>query len=114
MTKKEIELKPCPFCGGKAELKRDSILAGPRAYVKCKECGVETQRVDISLDYAAYEVAKQIWNCRKKSEPEQKRVVDIMDEVMENICDEYCKFPDYLSEEGLNAKCDECPFERLG
>lgn len=41
-------------------------------------------------------------------------VIEIIEEVMADICDEYCKFPDYLSDDALNAKCDECPFERMG
>jgi Lar family restriction alleviation protein len=33
----KIELKPCPFCGGKAEMKGVVV-----AYVKCSNCKAET------------------------------------------------------------------------
>lgn len=45
---------------------------------------------------------------------EEKTVIGIIEEVMEEICSNYCKYPDQLDEEALNDKCDECPFERLG
>ena len=56
------ELKPCPFCGGKAEIV-DFVLEHEYEnkllyYVRCSECTVETDSdEDIS-------VAKSIWNTR--------------------------------------------------
>ena len=32
------ELKPCPFCGGEAEIYRHALVS----WVRCKECGVDT------------------------------------------------------------------------
>ena len=33
------ELKPCPFCGGKAEIKRCKVYLDDALQVRCTECG---------------------------------------------------------------------------
>lgn len=38
---KDIELKSCPFCGGKAVL-LSSVFFSASAEVRCKKCGVRT------------------------------------------------------------------------
>ncbi len=111
---KEIKLKKCPFCGGAAVLETKTLFASQSITAKCKGCGASCKPVLIDIYYAAGEVAAEKWNTRAQDEPKEERVVDILDDVMGSICDEYCKFPDYLSDDALNAKCDECPFERLG
>lgn len=40
--------------------------------------------------------------------------VNLLDEVMAEICDRYCKYPSIVDEDTMNDMCDECPFERLG
>ena len=66
-----IELKKCPFCGGKAELQQEDFdprwmptrndpdSGGcPPYYVKCDDCGVTTEyRYD-------YPDAVELWNRR--------------------------------------------------
>ena len=37
------ELKPCPFCGGKALLSHDYAGIGA-SYVRCEKCGLESIR----------------------------------------------------------------------
>lgn len=54
------ELNKCPFCGGKADIKKitgfsHTVIA---AYMYCKECGASTQT------YGSNEVAKKAWNRR--------------------------------------------------
>lgn len=49
MEGKEIELKPCPFCGGEANFKRKSNLSGNSEVgfdftIKCSECDIEIPR----------------------------------------------------------------------
>lgn len=37
-------LKPCPFCGGEAELKDGNLYCDKTFYVKCKNCKAMTDR----------------------------------------------------------------------
>ena len=51
-----IELKPCPFCGGEAEIK--TTASKVCAWGKCKFCGAEGA---VSEDENS---AKEAWNRR--------------------------------------------------
>lgn len=67
MSKKLVELKPCPFCGGKAvRVKRDKVYFGESYYVQCNniKCNVRpcTSAYDRLCD------ATQVWNRRAKDE----------------------------------------------
>lgn len=53
-NKKAIELKPCPFCGGEAELDSDDLCY----WVNCKKCGAS-----VDTSYIEEDVAKE-WNKR--------------------------------------------------
>ena len=50
------ELKPCPFCGGKAKIKKDD--EGNHFYVLCKKCGTK------SISTANETEAIDLWNMR--------------------------------------------------
>ena len=57
MSKKEyIELLPCPFCRGKADIEPDYWTAAPSAF--CQDCGVMTPDGDTREETA------KIWNTR--------------------------------------------------
>ena len=68
---KDIELKPCPFCGGKAKLKEDTQCWGhgmfiKEYFVKCIQCGGKSRTsavYDISEDVAKA-TAIDAWNTR--------------------------------------------------
>ena len=63
-----VELKPCPFCGGEAELKKDSYTFGiekiGRVYCRCLNCGIVTPVYEASLDYCAVNKVIEVWNTR--------------------------------------------------
>lgn len=54
------KLKPCPFCGGEAELIHDELFS----FVKCKMCSAEARIVKVSARYCADEIAVEAWNRR--------------------------------------------------
>ena len=66
-----IRLKPCPFCGGEAEIltshEQDGNCHYSVKYVACKKCGCETPRRICDGYYDAYctdEEIAEIWNQR--------------------------------------------------
>lgn len=66
----EIKLKPFPFCGGKAEIKRDVGFGLEYAYVICKGCRVRTAMVESSVKYCANDKAAELWNNREETKPD--------------------------------------------
>lgn len=58
MTEKDI--KPCPFCGGKAGVVSDGYFC----VVMCDKCGAETRTFVANADYAVKEKAIEAWNRR--------------------------------------------------
>jgi len=64
------ELKPCPFCGGDAELKeKEYATAGHKkwAYVRCKVCEATSNYFSENLAYCANEKAIEAWNRRTEN-----------------------------------------------
>lgn len=58
------ELKPCPFCGGKAKL-----LGFTRFWVQCEPCGAQTPL------YVFEDAAEEAWN-RRVGDDLMERMVD--------------------------------------
>jgi Lar family restriction alleviation protein len=56
---KESALKPCPFCGGEAEV--SSIIGGGSA-VMCKDCEIKTSYI-----FSSKESAIEFWNRRSNN-----------------------------------------------
>lgn len=64
----KIELKPCPFCGSKAELKHGtSSIFSTYAYVECKNCGARSTDVYIDTAYSCDGKVIERWNRRSKN-----------------------------------------------
>lgn len=54
------ELKPCPFCGGKAEWYYHS----PGGFILCKKCKASTDIFELHDEEICKEVAFEAWNRR--------------------------------------------------
>lgn len=50
----ETKLKPCPFCGGRAQMN----YAGAQKLILCPKCLIRTE------SYDTYEKARDVWNKR--------------------------------------------------
>lgn len=60
------ELKPCPFCGGKAQILDNAwhVIFNTRVRIKCRRCGVRTMEyVGSDWDDTHY-LAIEAWNRR--------------------------------------------------
>ena len=57
------ELKPCPFCGGKAHLEHDYTGDG-FSYVCCEKCGLHSVSFVRSFEQASDLRAIEYWNRR--------------------------------------------------
>lgn len=60
------ELKPCPFCGGKAQLEHDYQGNG-NSYVVCKSCGLKGVSFIRSFETASDLNAIEYWNRRAEN-----------------------------------------------
>lgn len=58
-----MELKPCPFCGGKAILVHDQVGLGA-SYIRCGKCGLESVHFIKSFEVASDYEAIDYWNRR--------------------------------------------------
>ena len=79
---KEIKLKECPCCGGKAEFGQTNFTQTKGSVlIYCTSCDLRTNIFDESLDYCAKEEAAKVWNRRKNSEVCDKCGSDNIEEV---------------------------------
>lgn len=67
---KEIKLKECPCCGGKAEFGQTNFTQTKGSVlIYCTSCDLRTNIFDESLDYCAKEEAAKVWNRRESKQP---------------------------------------------
>lgn len=67
MVIERTDLKNCPFCDGKAEIRRGgkgSASAPEMSWVACTHCGARTAAWTVSTSYASDEMAVKSWNMR--------------------------------------------------
>lgn len=84
------DLKPCPFCGSRAEFQKAETGDGePAEYVTCTKCSASTALcypcMDGPRDHLAY-----LWNSRGASAPEQieaaaKKLAEVFDYPWEHM-----------------------------
>lgn len=70
MTSWDNKLKPCPFCGGKAEIK-DTVMGYVRDSViwpECQKCGCRLPKIYVKASYCANDKAVEAWNRRANNE----------------------------------------------
>ena len=56
---KETKLKPCPFCGGKAELHRSKVYLDDAVQIHCTQCNVHTPKR--LINHLAYRSGEEIY-----------------------------------------------------
>ena len=84
---KEVELKPCPFCDGKAELEYEWVDGYYQRYyswvhVVCKQCYTTVGRTYDDRDRSkAYAI--KVWNTRKPME----QIVERLERQQEEYCE---------------------------
>ena len=61
---KDYNLKPCPFCGGKAVLSHKTEWDNQCSYVYCIKCLSRIAGVPVSSEYSSDERAIEAWNRR--------------------------------------------------
>jgi Lar family restriction alleviation protein len=57
---KETELKPCPFCGGKAETHYQPLFSINGVCIKCTECNARSRFFPCDSYYAYYHGEKNV------------------------------------------------------
>ena len=66
--RQKISLKPCPFCGGEARLRKHQKLK-ETWYVQCKNCGIRTAN-SVQVPYESWKDTMKHpvdqWNMRTK------------------------------------------------
>ena len=67
---KEIKLKLCPFCGGKAEKveKHDDLAFKTLIYIRCTDCRAMTHIFDKFSEWFDEEYLIECWNRRIEDE----------------------------------------------
>ena len=69
------DLKPCPFCGGKAKIVTDitkSVPNYPTAYIECEICSASTCSIaDLEWDGSFIWKVIELWNERAGEQDER-------------------------------------------
>lgn len=64
----EKELKPCPFCGGQAQLDHEGTGRNVYSKVRCMKCYCVTKGFMISTEHSSDEKAIEAWSRRVEDE----------------------------------------------
>lgn len=128
MSQEILAIKDCPMCYRKPTIY--TVCKSGHYIVRCDHCGKQINRSTIYgavavwnnfVDNKEQELAK----ARAEELVQIKPVTQIIDEVREQICNDYCRYlhegraflsvedKAYLEENGSLPHCDECPLNRL-
>lgn len=106
---RDSTLRPCPFCGGEAQLSDDQAMrAYGGVYVRCVDCGVKTTVEPVNRAYIADEKAVSLWN-RRATDAEIERLRRERDAAVADLAEltscESCKC---AGVDGELEPCDSC------
>lgn len=128
MSQEILSINNCPMCGRKPSVK--PARGGGRTIIVCEHC-------DKKISGSNIYTAVFIWNDfvdNKRRELAESRIEEytpiksatqIIDEVREQMCNDYCRYmhegkssltPEdekYCEENGCLPQCDDCPLNRL-
>lgn len=68
------KLKPCPFCGGEAEISHGHFDGKDTSYVLCKRCAATGEFFIISFKHSSDDRAVEAWNKRVNADVGKKIV----------------------------------------
>lgn len=74
------ELKPCPFCGGEAELIETGAFYNKAGYVQCRRCGA-CSRFALGENYI--DICLELWNFRHEPQTPGGAIVPAGNERLE-------------------------------
>lgn len=64
---KETELKPCPFCGGKAEIHTQPIYIDMGVCIRCTECHARSKFNPYDCKYTYYHGEKNVYISQERA-----------------------------------------------
>lgn len=70
---KEYNLKPCPFCGGIAQVMHYRNAVNEYSYVKCTVCECGTANVIVAAYHCSDDLAVEAWNKRVSDDNEERQ-----------------------------------------
>lgn len=131
MSQEILAIKDCPMCGRKPSMYTVGKAGeSSRTVIVCEHCDKQVNSTNL---YGTVLIWNNFVNNKKqelaKARAEElaqiKPVTQIIDEVREQMCNDYCRYlhegraflsvedKTYLEENGSLPHCDECPLNRL-
>lgn len=61
------KLKPCPFCGGKAEMHEQPLYTNKGVCVRCASCGTRSRFVLYDCEYLLYKGNEKVYVSKEQA-----------------------------------------------
>ncbi len=80
--KKKVELRPCPFCGGKARIEKielysrscysnyDIYIVGYKGWINGRQCVANRDRQNLDIAFSTKADAEMAWNSTAEEDDE--------------------------------------------